>query len=355
MSTKWVVTAAAERIVLDGHGHGEAAFTVTNPGEAADRVMFDVLPGESADRSWFTVNDPQRLVRGGASVTYLLAVAVPPGTAPGTYTLQGLVYAVDSAPEESSVVSPRVAFEVPDAAAPPQRWPRWWVWVAGGVAATLVVTCALAVWLGSGGGRADPEPVPTPAPGDLVMPELIGMSEREALQALAVLDIAVRPIRYLHDPERGDTVVQQSRDAGEVLDADVVLDLVVAVALRPPRITAPDGVPVVAFGEEPPTLEWDRRGSPALRWTVLLYPEECVLEFHDEIVAWVVTCDFTETPVLVTVDEPTHLPDLHLRPQATPVGDVFHNGWVRWQVAAVDTFGNRGPASDAGFFRVGTH
>jgi hypothetical protein len=355
MSTKWVVTAAAERIALDGRGRGEAAFTVTNPGEAADRAMFDVLPGESVDRSWFTVSDPQRLVRGGASVTYLMAVAVPPGTAPGTYTVQGLVYAVDSAPEESSVVSPRLAFEVPDVAAPPRRWPRWWVWVAGGVAVALLLT--LAVWLVSGRGGAEPVavPVPTPEPGELVMPELIGMSERDALQALAALDIAVRPIRYLHDPERGDTVVQQSRDAGKAIDADVVLDLVVAVALRPPRITAPEGVPVVASGDGAPTLEWDRRGSPALRWTVLLYPEECVLDFHNVIVAFVVTCDFAETPVFVPVEEPSHVPDLDLQPKATPVGEMFHSGWIRWQVAAVDTYGNRGPASDAGFFRVGTH
>ena len=77
MSTKWVVTVATDQITLDDQRRGEAAFTVTNPGPAADRVVFDAVPDEGADGSWFSVAEPQRLVRGGASVSFVVKVVVP--------------------------------------------------------------------------------------------------------------------------------------------------------------------------------------------------------------------------------------------------------------------------------------
>ena len=81
MSTQWVVTNAADRIVLDDQKHAETTFTVSNPSSRADRVVFDVVAGDGAEPAWFAVDDPQRLVPASGSVAYLVKVAVQIGRA----------------------------------------------------------------------------------------------------------------------------------------------------------------------------------------------------------------------------------------------------------------------------------
>jgi hypothetical protein len=84
MSTEWVVTTASDRITLDDAKQGETTFTVTNSGRRTDRSVFEVVPGDGAAAAWFAVAEPQRQVRPAASVSYLMKVAVPAGTGPGT-------------------------------------------------------------------------------------------------------------------------------------------------------------------------------------------------------------------------------------------------------------------------------
>src|SRR5512139_2138656 len=146
MSTEWVVTTAAERVTLNEQRQGELTFTVTNPTSRADRAVFDVVPGDGADAAWFQVDEPQRAVRGTASVSYLVRAAIPAQTPPGEFAVQGRVYSADSAPEESSVLSSRVLLAVKGAEKPvKKRWP-WWIWVVAAlVAVVLIVTITLVV------------------------------------------------------------------------------------------------------------------------------------------------------------------------------------------------------------------
>jgi hypothetical protein len=160
MSTPWVVTAGTDSVPLDASRGGEVTFTVTNPGPVQDRAVFDVVPGEGAERSWFTVAEPQRPLSPGASVSYLVKLAVP-GTAPaGSYTMQARVYSADVAPEESSSLSNRVAFSV----AGTDRKPRpWWLLVVAGL---VVVVLGVVAWLifrpdPPDGGQSFPGPGPT--------------------------------------------------------------------------------------------------------------------------------------------------------------------------------------------------
>jgi hypothetical protein len=160
MSTPWVVTAGADSVPLDASRGGEVTFTVTNPGPVPDRAVFDLVPGDGAERSWFTVAEPQRPLTPGASVPYLVKVTVP-GTAPaGSYTVQARVYSADTAPEESSSLSNRVALTV----AAIDRKPRpWWLLVVAGL---VVVVLGVVVWLivrpdPSGDGPPSPGPGPT--------------------------------------------------------------------------------------------------------------------------------------------------------------------------------------------------
>lgn len=161
MATRWVVTAATERVAMT-NGIGEVAFTVTNPSTSPDRAMFTVLPGEGASSSWFTTAEPQRPVGAGSSTTYVVKVTIPPGTAPGTYALQGRVYSAESAPEETSVVSGRVVCEV--AAAPVVTPPpvRWWLWAL--VAAGVLALVAIAILVLGGGDDEASGPLLRPIP-----------------------------------------------------------------------------------------------------------------------------------------------------------------------------------------------
>ncbi|PMR62466.1 hypothetical protein C1A38_02945 [Verrucosispora sp. ts21] len=154
MTTEWTVVAAAEQFTLDARNAGELTFTVSNPGLAPDTVVFDVAPGEGSQRAWFTVTEPQRVVPPQGSVSFLVRLAVPPGTPPRRYDMTGFAYSANTAPEESSRSSGRVTYEV-RAVAPPKRTP--WPWIAAAAALVLVVS-ATVVFLVTRG--EDPPPSP---------------------------------------------------------------------------------------------------------------------------------------------------------------------------------------------------
>jgi hypothetical protein len=150
----WTVSASAERIELGPDGRAETTFTVTNSGPVDQRLVLDVVRSDPAVVA--AVAEPQRLVPHGGSVSFLVSVTVPAGTPPGAGWLAGRVYSADVAPEESSVLSDRVAFEVKPTAAP--RKPNIWIWLIPVIALVLVVLGVVLFLV----LRDSPEPPPGP-------------------------------------------------------------------------------------------------------------------------------------------------------------------------------------------------
>ncbi len=122
--SNWQISESGTSVPLTA-GEGELTFTVTNGGPATDRVVLTITPLDGAVEEWFTVERPQRQVEPGGSAVFEVAVAVPLGTATGTYALQGVAYSADSDPSESSVTSKRITLQVAPSVAPkrPTRWP----------------------------------------------------------------------------------------------------------------------------------------------------------------------------------------------------------------------------------------
>lgn len=140
MATAWVITVSSNLLVLDEAGKAEVKCDVTNPGPVQDRAVLAIVPEAGASEKWFAVEEPQRLVPPEKTVSYLVRVAPPAGTAPGTYAFQARAYSADTAPEESSALSNRVAFDVPEQEKVDKKLPKWLVPLIAAVVVVVVGT-----------------------------------------------------------------------------------------------------------------------------------------------------------------------------------------------------------------------
>ena len=185
MTTAWNISATAERVALDAQGRAETTFTVTNSGPVDQRVVVDVVPGERADRAWFTVDEPQRIVPPGGSASFLARIAAPAGAAPGQYWLAGRAYSGDTAPEETSVLSDRVLFEVRPSVAPARRNPLLWLIPVGVLLAAIVGTVLFLVLRDDG----EPDAAPSTAPGPVVQQLSVHKSDRLVVDEIFSADL----------------------------------------------------------------------------------------------------------------------------------------------------------------------
>jgi hypothetical protein len=153
----WTISASAERIELGPAGRAETTFTVTNNGPVDQRLVLNVVRSDNAGQLKIDVTEPQRLVPHGGSVSFLVSVTAPAGTPAGQCWVAGRVYSADAAPEESSVLSDRVAFEIRPTE--PVRKTNIWIWLIPVIVLVLVVIATVLFFL-----LRDDEPPPEPEP-----------------------------------------------------------------------------------------------------------------------------------------------------------------------------------------------
>lgn len=156
--TTWQISPGAQRLELRD-GRGEVVFTVSNPGPVDRRATFEVV-GSDQVGSWFTVSEPQQVVPLSGSKQFVVVVQPGPKAPAGTHWLAGRVYSADAAPEEDSVVSDRVTFEI---TAPPEKpKPKWGLWALIAGAVSLVVVVGLVLFLVSRSGEPEVTTVAVP-------------------------------------------------------------------------------------------------------------------------------------------------------------------------------------------------
>ncbi|MGH9245619.1 MAG: hypothetical protein ACRD29_15140 [Acidimicrobiales bacterium] len=347
MTTGWVVKEATERIVVDDLGRAEVTITVTNSGPVQDRAVFDVVPEGAADAAWFSVEEPQRPVAPGASTSYLVKVAVPAGTAAGTFSFQGRAYSADRPPEESSALSGRVAFDVAETKPPPPK--PWWL-IPVGVAVVVVIAVVLFLVLRDGEGT-------------VVAPELVGSAQDAAEDDLVAAGLATGDIKSQHDPNSAPGTVlnaavdDETVDEGDELVEGTAVHLVVAVNLVAPVLTSPPPgallTPGVVF-----VFQWQEVvGAPRYRVDVqrhvcrvppvIAQPTEVVenggfraiprANERFRQVENLFQCSFTAAVSEETAD--IEVSSAFVDPTASA------SGLFQWSVVALDDFGNPGPAA----------
>lgn len=205
MTVQWQISTGTNRVEL-ADGRGEVTFTVANPGPVDVRATVSIEGSEQTKQDWFNVAEPQRTVPHGGSVPFTAQLTVGANAPPGTHWLAARVYAADSTPEESSVLSDRVSFEV--AAPKPKPKPPVWLWlVIGGVLLAAVIGVVLFVVLSGG----------TP------VPKVVGLDKAAATKALD--DAGLKPVE-------------------KTANSDTVLSGVVISQNPAPETEVDDGTPV---------------------------------------------------------------------------------------------------------------
>jgi len=382
MPTKWVVTTPGDHVELDQARQGQVTFTVTNPTDRADRVVFDVVPQEGADPSWFSVDEPQRRVPAAGSVSYVVKTAIPRQAKPGSYSLQGRAYSADSAPEEDSVLSSRLAVEVrPEAAPPPRKKFPWWiVTVAALVVIVLVVVLVL---VSRGSGKPTTAASATPPPATLVtMPDLTNQTGQQANTNVVAFGLTVGTVRYVvaNPPNH---VVYQSIAGGAKVPKGTKVDLIVSATLAKPVVTAPTNNGVIKLSAVTlqtvpiPTTPVLPTGTPAPGQAKLLPPGVVLVPLQSSVITWTDSDPFVKrwlvniqqqlcvTATLVSgcgtgivtsqtvVDRPSYTPILpNLGQLVVQTGLIRPNNVYVVTIQPIDDFGHLATGSDPVTFTV---
>jgi hypothetical protein len=337
MATDWAVTTAAENIKLDSERKNSTQFTVSNPGRAADRAVFDILPGEGADDNWFRVDQPQRLVNGGDSVSYIVVTTVPANASAGAYSYQAMVYSANVPPEENSRLSPRITFDVA-APAPAKKKTPWLLF--GIIAAVLVVLVVGAlVALGRHGSSPVQAGATTPSAAatgpvksvTVKVPKVSSLSEADAVKLIS--SAGLKPaVRHKQDASLSNVVITQNPPPGAAVSAGTVVSVDVAISFAQPVLSTPLNGSTVRTAW--PDLTWQAvPGAAGYQVTIAMFrcPASGV-------------CGSTPAKVF-NASGTSFTPSLPVES-----GDTA----VQWTVKAVDDFGTAGPLSKQyGFDLIG--
>lgn len=210
--TAWQISPATERVELAG-GQAEVVFTVTNPGPVDTRATVDIVGSEQAQASWFTVAEPQQVIPHGGSKQFTATVKPGEKAPAGTHWLSGRVYSADAAPEEDSVTSNRVTFEIKPPPEKPKSKDWLWALIAGGVLVLVIIVVMVTLMTRRSG---------------VEVPDVVGKPQAQAEQMLKDNGLVPKVEKKPSDTVAESHVIHQDPKAGASAKKDSTVTIVVS-------------------------------------------------------------------------------------------------------------------------------
>lgn len=211
MARVFTVTAALNSLVLDRHGRGEIAFTVSNASAKRVRGRAMLVPQAPSQKDWLTLSGAsERDFPVGGVQQFTAQVAVPATGQEGNYTFRLDAFSVHN-PDEDYTQGPTIAFSVVRKQEA-KRFPWWIVAVSG---ALLVIGVAAIYILGR----------------SVKVPDVVGSDVATAGQTLQKAKLlAEEASRVLSQGKSQDAVLSQDPKAGQKVRSGSAIKLVVADA-----------------------------------------------------------------------------------------------------------------------------
>jgi len=226
----FTVTAAGQKVTLDGTGSAEAQYTVTNT--SADELNGRLLttPQDPAKADWFSlVGEATRDFQPGGAEQARVAIKVPAGTPPATYSVR-LDAVSEANPDEDFTEGPSVSFDVSLPKPPEPWWKKWW-WVFLIIAIVVLAGIGVAVWLLTKSDKPAPPPPTTVA--TATVPPVMGLAQADAENQVQNAGFAVRIRRTVTVISAIGTVVGEDPAGNSTAPQGSIVTLSIGTFFRP--------------------------------------------------------------------------------------------------------------------------
>jgi hypothetical protein len=231
----FTVTAAGQKVTLDGAGAAQAQYTVTN--SSADEISGRLLatPQDPAKPEWFSiVGEATRDFAPGAAEQALVQITVPPGTTPATYSVR-LDAVAEANPDEDFTEGPTVSFDVTLPKPPEPWWKKWW-WVFLIVGILVLAGIGVAVWLVTKGDGSTTTTAQTTV-ATATVPAVVNLQQVDAESTLQSAGFAVRVHKVPTITNLLGIVVNQDPAPATVVNQGSIVSISVgAIFIRPTTI-----------------------------------------------------------------------------------------------------------------------
>lgn len=225
MSRVFDISCASEAVRLDGKGHGDVAFTVTNVSARAVRGRFKIKPLDAVGSEAFSIDGAsERMFNPNDTQQVAVKVDVPSGTNEGKYRFRLDGINVDS-PDEDFTEGPALVVDVKASAVPKRPFP-WWILAV--IALVLAVGGVIAYLMMN---KDDTIEVPT----------VTGIPYNNARTQLSALGLVVTHRTQATASAPADTVIAQSPAANQQVEkgSEVALTVATPQAVVPETIELP--------------------------------------------------------------------------------------------------------------------
>jgi beta-lactam-binding protein with PASTA domain len=221
MTSPFDISTPNTTVKVNDKGKAQVNFTVANKSTAVIKGRATVNSDTPEVAKWFAITgETERTFPVNGKQNYAVQLAVPPGTAPGSYPAR--LHVVDvSNPDEIFSQSATIMFEVSPPKPAGKGFPIWIPIVAGTAVLVVVIGVILALVLLGG----DPK-----------VPNIVGLQADKAEKAISDAGFKVGKVELIAIDNEENLVIEQSLEADKPAKKDSAIDLKVVA----PKVNVPD-------------------------------------------------------------------------------------------------------------------